>query len=50
MKLQNLSDAELGRIVRESPLWKILLNMEEKESPVDAGPGKEHRIGLLCSK
>lgn len=32
MKLEELSDAELGRIVREGPLWHLLLEMEGETS------------------
>lgn len=42
MKLQNLSDAELGRIVRQSPLWNILLKMEERKIP-DCKSGQEEK-------
>ena len=31
MSLNDLSDSELGRIVREGPLWPILLRMEKTE-------------------
>lgn len=30
MALEDLSDSELGRIVREGALWPILLEMEKK--------------------
>lgn len=31
MGLRDLTDAELGHIVRDSPLWQILLAQEIKE-------------------
>jgi hypothetical protein len=31
MSLEDLSDAELGQIVREGALWPILLNMEKAQ-------------------
>ncbi len=30
MGLRDLTDAELGRIVRDSPLWHILLQREDE--------------------
>lgn len=51
MNLANLTDAELGAIVRSSPLWSILIEMEKKDSPTVAG---QHQIGgtnaNICSQ
>ncbi len=47
MKLNDLTDAELGAIVREGPLWPILLEMEnkkDKESPTVQAGQHEHQI------
>ncbi len=40
--LRDLSDAELGAIVREGPLWPILLKMESKNEKKAAGSNLQH--------
>ncbi len=45
MALKDLSDTELGAIVRTGPLWSILLEMEsknEKDSRADHARQREH--------
>jgi hypothetical protein len=45
MALKDLSDAELGHIVRECPIWPILLNMEKAQET--GGNGKSE---IKCLK
>ena len=37
MVLEDLSDAELGRIVREGPLWPMLIQMELRNEEKSMG-------------
>jgi len=37
MSLRDLTDAELGHIVRDSPLWQLLLAQEEKNRADEGG-------------
>ena len=43
MRLEELPDAELGVIIRESPLWSILLTMEKNNEKNKKTNGTEKR-------
>jgi hypothetical protein len=41
--LKDLSDAELGRIVRDGPLWPMLLEMENKKATENTGAKQDSK-------
>jgi hypothetical protein len=41
MGLKDLTDAELGHIVRDSPLWQILLAQEDNKRSTAPAAGQD---------